>query len=137
MKMRMRPERRQSAKSPSAVSYTHTSTITEGGGRGRFGATAAENPQLFNRGPWSCVWRDVLSPSQTFRKARRRNGTSVISSCNLEITVIARDQRKTMDFVKISNLTSVSLIFSWLILRFCVVPKNLTSTTVTRDFITL
>lgn len=41
---------------------------------------AAETPQLFNRGPWSCVWRVVLSPSQTFRRARRRSGTSVISS---------------------------------------------------------
>jgi len=100
---------------------------------------AAENPQLFNHGPWSCVWRDVLSPSQTFRRARRRSGTSVISSCNLEITVIARDQRNQNDGFCKNIGFDFSLIDLFVInsSHFCVVSKNLTSTTVTRDFLTL
>jgi len=48
-----------------AVSYTHTSTITEGGGRGRFGAMAAE---IRN---YSIVAREAAFDATFFHHHRR------------------------------------------------------------------
>lgn len=64
-KIRMRPERKWSTKSPSAVTYVHISTITEGGSRGRYGAT--ERRRIRN---YSIVARGAAFDASFFHRHR-------------------------------------------------------------------